>query len=207
MHKPAAYAGRCAPFCPALTRVSAKAKVIARNQYDLVRNTAFLTCLHGRCPFSPAFDINSSYKLQAACAAIHQMTSNGKRDTITLQKPRACAKSVVIKLSCAAAIVEQVRAAVAQSPMCAGRPVWVNCGAIRCREICGWIVCEREFSAAVARQQPLQTARWQATFLALACGQVKVGTHEVVGAACLTITAVPDLSGIEITRSGLSRRN
>ena len=120
MDKPAAYAGRCAPFCPALTRVSVKANVIARNQYDLVRNTAFLTYLHGRCSFSPAFDTTYSYKLQGACTAIHQMTSNGKRVTITLQKPRACAKSVVMKLSCAAAIVEQVRVAVAQSPMCAG---------------------------------------------------------------------------------------
>ena len=108
MHKPVAYAGRCAPFCPALTRVSAKANVIARNQYDLVGNTAFLTYVQGRCPLSPACDINCSYKLQAACTAIHQMTSNGKRDTITLQKPRACAKSVGMKLSCAPAYVVPV---------------------------------------------------------------------------------------------------
>ena len=161
----------------------------------------------GRCSLSPAFDMSCSYNLQGDCTAFHQMTGKGKRDTFTLQEPRACAKCAVMKRACAWRSWRKCAWRWRNGRCMPGRPVWLNRGAIRCREICGWICCEREFSAAVARQQPLQAALWQAAFLALAFGQVKVGTHEVGSGACLTITAVPDLSGIEITRSGLSRRN
>ncbi len=44
------------------------------------------------------------------------MTMNGKRDGFTLADFRACAKSALMKRGRAGAIVEEVRAAVAQWP-------------------------------------------------------------------------------------------
>ena len=75
----------------------------------------------GRCSLSPAFDMSCSYNLQGDCTAFHQMTGKGKRDTFTLQEPRACAKCVVVKRAFAAAIVEEVRVAAAQWPVYAGQ--------------------------------------------------------------------------------------
>lgn len=81
MDEPAANAGRFAPFWPALIRVSVN--VIARNRYVHIRNIAFLMGQQGRWSLSPAFDMSCSYNLQSDCTDLHQMTSNGKRATIT----------------------------------------------------------------------------------------------------------------------------
>lgn len=87
--------------------------IIARNQDDHVKNIAFLMDKAGRWSLAPAFDVTYRYNPAGKWTASHQMTLNGKRDGFTLSDFRACAKSAVMKRGRAEAIVEQVRAAVA----------------------------------------------------------------------------------------------
>ncbi len=90
--------------------------VIARNQDDHVKNIAFLMDQQGRWSLAPAFDMTYSFNPSGTWTASHQMTINGKRDDFTMGDLNACAKSAMMKRGRAAAIVEEVRAAVAQWP-------------------------------------------------------------------------------------------
>ena len=60
-----------------------------------------------------------SYNLAGLWTATHQMTMNGKRDGFTLADFEACAKSALMKRGRAAAILDEVRAAVETWPACA----------------------------------------------------------------------------------------
>jgi serine/threonine-protein kinase HipA len=88
--------------------------IVARNQDDHVKNIAFLMDKAGRWSLAPAFDMTYSYNPTGTWTGSHQMTVNGKRDGFTLADFRACAKSALMKRGRAEAIVEEVRAAVAQ---------------------------------------------------------------------------------------------
>jgi len=62
-----------------------------------------------------------SYNPAGSWTAQHQMTINGKRDGYTLADLQACANSALMKRGRAEAIIEEVRAVVAQWPDYADR--------------------------------------------------------------------------------------
>ena len=93
--------------------------IVARNQDDHVKNIAFLMDPQGRWSLAPAFDMTYSYNPAGLWTATHQMTMNGKRDGFTLADFEACAKSAQMKRGRAAAILDEVRAAVEIWPECA----------------------------------------------------------------------------------------
>jgi serine/threonine-protein kinase HipA len=90
--------------------------VIARNQDDHVKNIAFLMDQGGSWSLSPAFDVTYAYKERGTWTAQHQMTINGKRGGFTIEDFERCAEVVSMKGGRAAAIVEEVRATVADWP-------------------------------------------------------------------------------------------
>ena len=90
--------------------------VVARNQDDHVKNIAFLMDKQGQWSLAPAFDMTYSYNPSGGWTATHQMTLNGKRDGFTLKDFEACAKAAMMKRGRAAAIVEEVQAAVMEWP-------------------------------------------------------------------------------------------
>ena len=90
--------------------------VVARNQDDHVKNIAFLMDQQGQWSLAPAFDVIYSCNPSGPWTATHQMTVNGKRDGFTREDFEACAKSALMKRGRAAAIVEEVQAAVTRWP-------------------------------------------------------------------------------------------
>lgn len=90
--------------------------VVTRNQDDHVKNIAFLMNKRGEWSLAPAFDVTYSYNPSGSWTAAHQMTLNGKRDGFTLADFEQCAKSALMKRGRAAAILEEVQAAVNRWP-------------------------------------------------------------------------------------------
>jgi len=90
--------------------------VIARNQDDHVKNIAFLMDKRGDWALTPAFDVTYSYNPTGTWTATHQMTVNGKRDHFVAADLETCAKAALLKRGRAAAIVEEVMAAVRRWP-------------------------------------------------------------------------------------------
>ena len=90
--------------------------VLARNQDDHVKNIAFLMDKRGRWSLSPAFDMTYAYNPRGEWTGSHQMSINGKRDGFTVSDLEAVARGASMKRGRAAAIYEQVRAAVARWP-------------------------------------------------------------------------------------------
>ena len=90
--------------------------IVARNQDDHVKNIAFLMNQQGEWSLAPAFDVTYSYNPIGAWTATHQMTMNGKRDGFKLADFETCAKAAVMKRGRAAAILDEVVAAVQQWP-------------------------------------------------------------------------------------------
>ena len=90
--------------------------IVARNQDDHVKNIAFLMNQQGEWSLAPAFDVTYSYNPIGAWTATHQMTMNGKRDGFKLADFETCAKAAVMKRGRAAAILDEVVAAVEQWP-------------------------------------------------------------------------------------------
>lgn len=90
--------------------------IVARNQDDHVKNIAFLMNKQGEWSLAPAFDVTYSYNPSGSWTATHQMTLNGKRDGFSLADFEACAKAALMKRGRAAAITEEVQAAVKRWP-------------------------------------------------------------------------------------------
>jgi len=88
--------------------------VLARNQDDHVKNIAFLMDQDGRWSLSPAFDVMYAYNPSGDWTASHQMTVNGKRDDFTRADFEAVARGASMKRGRAAAIHDEVHAAVAR---------------------------------------------------------------------------------------------
>ncbi len=95
--------------------------VIARNQDDHVKNIAFLMGRGGGWSLSPAFDVTFACNPAGDWTAQHQMTLNGKRDGFCREDFEQCARSVSMKRGRAAAILGEVREAVARWPEHAAR--------------------------------------------------------------------------------------
>lgn len=90
--------------------------LIARNQDDHVKNIAFLMDQSGAWSLAPAYDVTWAYDLRNKWLARHQMSVNGKRDDFTRADLEDCAATASINAARARAIVETVKAAVADWP-------------------------------------------------------------------------------------------
>jgi len=88
--------------------------ILARNQDDHVKNIAFLMDRSGRWSLAPAFDVTYSFRPDGRWTSTHQMTMNSKRDGFDMADFDACARSASMKRGRAAAIVGDVRRAVAR---------------------------------------------------------------------------------------------
>ncbi len=90
--------------------------VVARNQDDHVKNIAFLMDKRGEWALAPAFDVTYSYNPTGTWTATHQMTVNGKRENFVAADLEACGKAALLKRGRAAAILDEVTAAVRRWP-------------------------------------------------------------------------------------------
>ena len=90
--------------------------VVARNQDDHVKNIAFLMDKQGSWSLAPAFDVTYSYNPTGTWTATHQMTVNGKREDFAADDLEECGKSALLKRGRAAAILDEVNAAVRRWP-------------------------------------------------------------------------------------------
>lgn len=95
--------------------------ILARNQDDHVKNTAFLMQPSGQWSLSPAYDVTYSYNPAGAWTGTHQMSLNGKRDNFEFEDLEACAATCSMKKGRAAAILREVSAAVERWPEFAAR--------------------------------------------------------------------------------------
>lgn len=90
--------------------------LVARNQDDHTKNIAFLMDKAGRWRLSPAFDVTYSYNPDGDWTSRHQMSVNGKRDRFELADLVACARNAGLKRGRAAALLDEVLAAVKRWP-------------------------------------------------------------------------------------------
>ena len=90
--------------------------VVGRNQDDHVKNIAFLMNKEGDWSLAPAFDLTWAFNPSGRWTSTHQMTVNGKRDDFTLSDLQASAHSGGLKRGRAAAIIDEVVAAVRRWP-------------------------------------------------------------------------------------------
>ena len=88
--------------------------VVARNQDDHTKNTSFLMNRKGEWRLSPAYDISWAYNPNGGWTATHQMSINGKWDSITREDLLTVASEMNVKG--AKKIIDQVVDAVAQWP-------------------------------------------------------------------------------------------
>jgi serine/threonine-protein kinase HipA len=73
--------------------------ILARNQDDHVKNTAFLMDRKGAWTLAPAFDMTYSYNPGGLWTGSHQMTLNGKRDGFIIDDFFQAAKSAGLRRS------------------------------------------------------------------------------------------------------------
>lgn len=90
--------------------------VVARNQDDHVKNVAFLMTEEGEWSLTPAFDLTYACNPDGRWTRYHQMTINGRQDGFSREDFRVCAAAAGLKRGRAEAILDEVRAAVADWP-------------------------------------------------------------------------------------------
>lgn len=90
--------------------------VIARNQDDHVKNTAFLMNRRGEWSLAPAFDITFSYQPTGRWTGSHQMTLNGRRDDFEPTDIKAAGAAAGLKRGRAEAVAREIRDTVARWP-------------------------------------------------------------------------------------------
>ena len=81
--------------------------IVARNQDDHVKNTAFLMDRQGNWSLAPAYDVTYSYGQNWTLS--HQMTLGGKRDHFTMDDFEACGKIARLRRGGARRIINEVR--------------------------------------------------------------------------------------------------
>lgn len=86
--------------------------ILARNQDDHVKNTAFLMQPSGKWALAPAYDMTYSYNPAGAWTGTHQMSLNGKRDHFEFEDLEACAAACSMKKGRAAELLREVTVAV-----------------------------------------------------------------------------------------------
>ncbi len=82
--------------------------VVGRNHDDHVKNMSFLMDRSGTWALAPAYDVTYAYNPQGAWTSRHQMTINGKSDSITLDDCLTAARYMSIKQSKARSIIADV---------------------------------------------------------------------------------------------------
>lgn len=80
--------------------------IVARNQDDHVKNTAFLMDKQGRWTLAPAYDLTHSHVPGNRWLESHQMTLNGRRDGFARADFRACARVARLKRGQADALLD-----------------------------------------------------------------------------------------------------
>lgn len=95
--------------------------VVARNQDDHVKNTAYLMDRAGNWSLAPAFDVVYAYNPQGRQTARHQMSINGKRAGFTVADLRTAAEVASLKRGRADNILAEVTDAVRAWPELAAR--------------------------------------------------------------------------------------
>ena len=88
----------------------------ARNFDDHVKNISFLMDRNGRWSLSPAYDITYAFKPGNRWLGNHQMSINGRRNTIARNDLVNCALSMDISAGKAENIMEDIRAALRRWP-------------------------------------------------------------------------------------------
>jgi serine/threonine-protein kinase HipA len=88
--------------------------ILARNQDDHTKNTAFRMDRRGIWRLAPAFDLIYAYNPDGAWTSSHQMTLNGKRDRFRTEDLLDAAGSANLKPAKAKSVLRQVHAAVSQ---------------------------------------------------------------------------------------------
>lgn len=84
--------------------------IMARNQDDHTKNISFLMDKTGKWSLSPAYDVTFAFNPTNFWLKSHQMSSNGKRENISLDDVLAVAKNVNIKRP--KTIINEVRNAI-----------------------------------------------------------------------------------------------
>ena len=90
--------------------------VAARNQYDHVKNIAFLMDRKGEWSLAPAFDVTWAMDPANKWLRQHQMSVNGRREDFTRADLEACAATASINAARARTIIDEVVATVADWP-------------------------------------------------------------------------------------------
>jgi serine/threonine-protein kinase HipA len=90
--------------------------VVARNQDDHVKNTAFLMDRRGVWSLAPAYDVTYSFQPGGAWTGTHQMSLNGKRDAFTREDFREAGKSAGLKRGRAEAILDETISVISRWP-------------------------------------------------------------------------------------------
>ncbi len=90
--------------------------VVARNQDDHVKNTAFIMDRSGAWTLSPAYDLTWAYGPGNRWLNAHQMTINGKRDDFVAEDLLAAARLAGLKRGAGPAILREVVDVVADWP-------------------------------------------------------------------------------------------
>ncbi|MGE4426877.1 MAG: type II toxin-antitoxin system HipA family toxin [Solirubrobacteraceae bacterium] len=90
--------------------------VVARNQDDHVKNTAFLMGRDGVWCLAPAYDLTWSYKPGNRWLQAHQMTINGKRDDFTVDDLRTVARVAGLRRGRSDRVLREIVDVVAEWP-------------------------------------------------------------------------------------------
>lgn len=88
--------------------------VMARNQDDHVKNISFLMDRRGQWTLSPAYDVTYAYDRKNRWLTRHQMSINGKTDSIVREDLKQCAGRMNIDKRRLTKIIEDVETAVLQ---------------------------------------------------------------------------------------------
>lgn len=96
------------------------------NRDDHVKNISFLMDKKGVWNLAPAYDLTFAYEPGHKWMGLHQMSVNGKRDSITRDDLIASAKHMNISKTKATEIIEQVVAAIKDWPVFAMRAKLVD---------------------------------------------------------------------------------
>lgn len=86
--------------------------ILARNQDDHVKNTAFLMNKQGQWRLSPAFDVTYSFNPSGAWTSRHQMSLNGKRDNFDNEDLITYAKAAGLKKAKSTTLLREVAGAI-----------------------------------------------------------------------------------------------
>lgn len=85
--------------------------ILAENRDDHVKNIAFLMDRKGKWSLAPAYDLVYAFDPNNKWISKHQMTMNGKRDSITIEDLDAIANNANIKKSRSLEIISEVQSA------------------------------------------------------------------------------------------------